>query len=208
MKVSFFTLCFSVLLTSHSYAASIFLVKKNVPMTEQELIRHDYFINAGKQHGLKKGMIIKVNRMVPFQDTSIVKLNEDLELPIAELKLIHVQNGLSVARVHKVLVDETTPIVDYPNVMIGDSVDLGSKRWPSSVTQKSAKLNNKEGSAVKPKPEEDGLNMNAATSMMENQLQQKKSEDKANTKPELKGAEKDQRANANILRGEMGSELQ
>ena len=121
-----------ILSTHRLYAdASIFFVKKSLMMENEQIPVHDYYLNAGKKDGLKAGMLVRVARRIPFQDTAMVKINEQLEIELVELKLIHVQDQLSVGRLYRSLLDENSPVLDYQSVMIGDRVQLGSRRWPA-----------------------------------------------------------------------------
>ena len=130
LSIIVFVLCFTVGAQEVFASTSVFYIKKSLMMKNDENPQHDYYINAGTEAGLKKGMVIKVHRKVPFQDTGVIKLTEQLEVPVVELKLIHVQGKLSVGRIHKNLIDRNSPVLDYSTVMLGDSVNLGSKRWP------------------------------------------------------------------------------
>ncbi|MFK8138307.1 MAG: hypothetical protein AB8E15_08110 [Bdellovibrionales bacterium] len=146
MKFILYVAMMLLMLTSYTekvFATSVFFIKKNIKMSNSEPVRHDFYLNAGANNGLKAGMVITVTRKVPFQDAVVLNISEELSVPVAELELIHVQGGLSVARLSKSLVSEGTPILDYSNVMIGDTINLGSKKWPKKRSRKNA---------AKPKP--------------------------------------------------------
>lgn len=158
LSILTFTMCLYLGTPSAFADTSVFLVKKSLKMENEAQPKHDYYINAGAKDGLKRGMVIKLFRRVPFQDTTMVKINEQLEIPIVELKLIHVQNSLAVGRVHKYLLGDNSPILDYSGVMLGDRVNLGSKRWPKkgerSVSSRSKTKNKKITKTTSPKKNE------------------------------------------------------
>ncbi len=137
-KILLFTLAFVLLDSSFAFAknASVFEVRKNIPMFEGDEIFHDYYINAGAEDGLKVGMKITLSRSIPFRDTGSGHISEDLVVPVANVEIIHVQQSFSVARRLKVNTAKNQPIVDYNNVMLGDKIDLTA-------------LNNKAGSGNK-----------------------------------------------------------
>ncbi|MAF89704.1 MAG: hypothetical protein CL674_00420 [Bdellovibrionaceae bacterium] len=178
--------------------ASIFYVKKSLKMENDEQPKHDYYLNAGQVDGLKRGMVVKVYRKIPFQDTGIVKLNEELQVNVMELKLIHVQDKLSVGRVFKSLIGDESPVLDYSAIMIGDQVSIASKRWPKKGE---AKVSMKPKSKPQPsqeKPVEEKSFASKSPEKMEN-----KTEQKIEQKKEI---EKDQRARQEVpVNGEFRS---
>lgn len=159
LSVILFSFCLLVGTPNAFAQTSVFYIKKSLKMQNDEVPSHDYYINAGSRVGLKRGMVVKVHRKVPFQDTGIVKLNEQLEVALVEIKLIHVQGGLSVGRLHKRLIDKSSPILDYSNIMMGDSVNIGSKRWPKKGERSAflPPIKKKKKVARKPKPKPKGV---------------------------------------------------
>lgn len=157
LSILLFSFCLIVGTPSAFANTSVFFIKKSLKMENDEKPMHDYYINAGSRVGLKRGMVVKVHRKVPFQDTGMIKLNEQLEIPIVEIKLIHVQGELSVGRLHKRLIGKDSPILDYSNIMMGDSVNIGSKRWPKRGERSAYKapVKKKKRVATKPKPRQE-----------------------------------------------------
>ncbi len=113
----------------HAKEAVVFDVRKTLQMNENQAVFHDYYVNAGKKDGLKDKMVITVTRKDPFKDTNLSKIEEDLVVDVAELELVHVQATFSIARIKKRLVG---PVLEFDTVMIGDRINLGSARMPSS----------------------------------------------------------------------------
>jgi hypothetical protein len=113
----------------HAKEAVVFDVRKTLQMNEAQTVYHDYYISAGKKDGLKNKMVLTVTRKDPFKDTNLSKIEEDLVVDVAELELLHVQTTFSIARMKKRL---SGPVLEFDTVMIGDRIDLGSARMPSS----------------------------------------------------------------------------
>ena len=77
---------------------TVFDVRKPIALSDKEIIQKDYYINAGSEAGLQKGMIITVIRKVPLYDTYQSRSAGDLTVPVAKVRIIQVQQGNSVAR--------------------------------------------------------------------------------------------------------------
>lgn len=104
----------------------IFDSRRPIAMSDKEKPQKDFYLNAGVEMGLKKGVTLNVQRRVPLYNTVTNSSAGDLQLHVAKIKIIHVQNRLSVAR----LVNESTPmdlpILEDSYILIGDRVDLTS----------------------------------------------------------------------------------
>jgi hypothetical protein len=118
--------------------ATVFEVRKNVKLDDSEPTVHDYYINAGKQDGLKEGMAVTVTRKDPFKDNSLSKIDENLVVNVAELDLVHVQATFSVGRIRKVNDTKNAPVLEFQAIMIGDKVDTASGRMAARRADNSA----------------------------------------------------------------------
>ncbi len=142
------SLCFLGLLTATASAdVTIFDVRKNLPMSDTEQVYRDYYISGGNESGLAVGQIITVQRRTPLYDTYQNRSAGDLLLKVAKIKIIHVQRGLAVARLHTEFGRENSPIVEDPFIMIGDRLDLSSATGGGA----SAKATGGEAEAETPK---------------------------------------------------------
>ncbi|MBI3558068.1 MAG: hypothetical protein HY074_17530 [Deltaproteobacteria bacterium] len=114
----------------YNHASDFFItsVIRELPMKSGEVLYKDYYINAGSNNGLKKGLIIEAVRKISAFDNINSKLVGDTSVKIAKLKLIHVDKGVSVARLVKYYDKETTPITGYDSVMIGDLIEVAEKQ--------------------------------------------------------------------------------
>lgn len=117
-------------------AVSIFEVRKRLAMTNDEVVPRDFYLNGGVESGLKPGMIVKVTRQVTPYDSYQNKSPGDLIVPVGELKVIFVQKGVSVARLHRIFDRSDLPILEDEYIMVGDEVDVGSARLESPSEKK------------------------------------------------------------------------
>lgn len=114
--------------------AIIFDIRRPVPMTNGEVLPQDFFLNVGSADGVKVDMVITVNRRQTIYDSYSNKSSEDLVVPVGQIRVIHVQQGLSVARIEKLFNRAMLPSLDYDGFMVGDRLDMGSARVQGSKT--------------------------------------------------------------------------
>lgn len=82
----------------------------------------DYYLTLGKNHGIAIGTKIEVLRRQSSYDVPNRKLHKDLTYPIARLKVIHTENGASIARLETMTSIERRPSLVPNAVAIGDIV--------------------------------------------------------------------------------------
>lgn len=104
----------------------IFDVRRSLPLEPGEPRYHDFYINAGPEAGFRKGSFVSVVRAIPVHDPIQNKQQGTLNIPVGRLHVIHVEKGITVARLHSELGDEERPTVEFEAIMIGDKVDLAS----------------------------------------------------------------------------------
>jgi hypothetical protein len=121
-----YLLLFFIALPSAHANLTIFDVRKNLPMSDKETVYRDFYINGGSESGMTVGMVITVQRRMPLYDSYQNRSAGDLQLKVARIKIIHVQKGLSVARLHSELARDTAPLLEDNFIMIGDQLDLAS----------------------------------------------------------------------------------
>ena len=112
---------------------TIFDVRKNLALSDTDKVYRDFYINGGTEAGLTPGMIITVQRRLPLYDNYLNRSAGDLDLKVAKIKIIHVQKGLSVARLHSEYDRSTSPLLEDNFIMVGDRLDLAT-----AVSDKSA----------------------------------------------------------------------
>ena len=91
-----------------------------------EVPRKDFYINIGTNQGIKVGSNVEVLRKMPTFDLISKRLEKDMLFPIAKLKVIHVEQSGAIARLDKMLPEESTPMITPNAVMVGDSVRLAN----------------------------------------------------------------------------------
>lgn len=143
---------------------SIFDVRKSLPLDPSDPVFYDFYVNAGPESGLKKGMYVSVVRKLPIHDPIGNKAQGTLSVEVAKLQIIHVERDISVARLASEFGSEDRPVLEFEAVMIGDVLDLSSvsmtapkesekrrKRSPSAAD--SSATASMETAAVTPAPE-------------------------------------------------------
>ncbi|OQW50353.1 MAG: hypothetical protein A4S09_00735 [Proteobacteria bacterium SG_bin7] len=126
----FFTILFSYVFMASLRAGAndimIFDVHKNIPLNNDEIVYKDYYINGGATDGIKKGMVLTVQRKSPIHDNLKNKSQGFLLNPMGRVQVIHVEQEFSIARLFSVQERDNTPITDLDSVMVGDLVDLAT----------------------------------------------------------------------------------
>lgn len=105
-------------------APAIFDVRKSLPMEPTEKAYHDFYINAGSEAGFKRGQFLPIRRSLPVHDPIQNKQQAVLTVPVGNVVVIHVDRGLTVARLVQELGNEDRPTLEFEAIMIGDHVDM------------------------------------------------------------------------------------
>lgn len=116
--------------------AVVIEVKKSVSLSKNDKVYKNYIINGGEDLGLGKGKIVDVLRRVPVHDPILNKAIGDLRIKVAELEIIHTENGISVARLFYQESPEDRPLLNYEAIMMGDRLDLSSIRVKTNLVIK------------------------------------------------------------------------
>lgn len=121
-----FVICLLVSNAAFAGDLTIFDVRKNLPMSDTEKVYRDFYVNGGSESGLNSGMVITVERRMPLYDNYQNRSAGDLQLKIAKIKIIHVQKGISVARLFSEFTRENAPLLEDNFIMVGDRLDMNS----------------------------------------------------------------------------------
>tara|TARA_B100000749_G_scaffold279661_1_gene273071 strand:+ start:54871 stop:55467 length:597 start_codon:yes stop_codon:yes gene_type:complete len=121
-------LALATLISIQVYAkdVNIFDVRKTLPLSETEKVYQDFYVNGGSERGLKPGMLVTVTRRLNPYDTYQNKSPGELNVAVGRLKIIHVQEGVSVARLHSLYSRSSRPVLEYDYLMVGDKLDLNT----------------------------------------------------------------------------------
>jgi hypothetical protein len=82
----------------------------------------DFFINVGSSQGIKPGTVLEVSRKMPTYDLLGEKLYKEIVFPIGTIKVIHVEQGVAIARLDAMLPSDKTPAFSPRAIMVGDLV--------------------------------------------------------------------------------------
>ena len=98
---------------------------QDLPMGHDgEVIRKNYYVNMGSSQGVKKDSVLDVFRIVSIQNPYDNKKRVNYKVKIGELKVVHSSEDASIAMVGEYEKEESTPIFDLPQFMIGDHVSI------------------------------------------------------------------------------------
>lgn len=117
-------------LAAHSRGAefTVTSVIREFPMKAGETAYRDFYVNAGTNNGLRAGVYLDAVRKMPVYDNLNSKLSGDTGVKIARLRVIHVSRDMAVARLVKLYEKESTPLIGFDTVMIGDLIEVSEKQ--------------------------------------------------------------------------------
>lgn len=126
--------------SSSAFAADLAIVnvKRNIQLSEADPVYRDYYINAGEDSGLKKNMVVTVERKTAPKDAQGANSFGDIKIPIAQIKIIAVYKSLTIAREFKLISRKDQPVVDQVGIQVGDLVTLKDSfidRLPSQADE-------------------------------------------------------------------------
>ena len=114
--------------------AVVFEIRRPISLDPEKTAPKDFYINGGSEMGLKKNMLIVVNRRSTLYDAYKNSSPGDLHVPVGQLRIIHVQKGLSVARLEKMVNRKNLPQLDYDAIMVGDTLDMETAKMATRKT--------------------------------------------------------------------------
>jgi hypothetical protein len=88
----------------------------------------DFYVGLGQKDGLKKGSSLDVYRKTASFDALTQKHAGDHMIPVARLKIIHVESGTAIARLEQYVSMAMEPVLSTQSVMVGDWVRPSAKR--------------------------------------------------------------------------------
>jgi hypothetical protein len=103
---------------------SVIEVRRNIPLADTDPIYKDFYISTYGDGGLKKNMVVTATRKITIKDATGANSFGEITVPVAQLKIISVQNRIAVAREFKLVSREDEPMIDQIGPMIGDKIDL------------------------------------------------------------------------------------
>lgn len=116
-----------ILIISQSiFAADISVVdvRRNIPLSDDEPVIKDFYLNAGVDDGIKKNLVVTVYRGLNIRDASGAQSFGEIIVPVGQLQVVSVYPKLSVAREYKVISRDENAMLEQPGIMNGDKVEL------------------------------------------------------------------------------------
>ncbi len=101
---------------------SIVDIRRNIPLSDEEPVYKDFYLNGGETQGLKKNQILLVTRKQTIRDASGTHSFGEISIPVGELKILALYKNLSVARFHKLLSRDENPMLEQTGLLVGDIV--------------------------------------------------------------------------------------
>lgn len=124
---------FSPYLVAQQKDVTIFDSRKNITLADDEPAYRDFYLNGGTEMGIQTGMVIDVTRAISLYDAYQNRSPGELLVRVGQVRIIHVQGGLSVARAYSLYSREDRPMLEDDFIMIGDRLDLGSAKMESNL---------------------------------------------------------------------------
>ena len=128
---------------AHADEITIFDMRKSLAMSDTDKSFRDFYLSKGGAAGLRPGMIVTVKRKMPLYDNFHNRSAGDLSIAVGQVKIIHVEKDLSVAREYSHFSREDMPLLEENFIMVGDEVDLSSATTDSKVKGKKAEVEEK-----------------------------------------------------------------
>lgn len=106
----------------------IFSVVEDLPMgNDNEVLRRNYYINAGSNQGITNGTTLDVYRVISKANPYNNKKRINYKIPIGQLEVIHSEDDSAVTYIKKLNMNVKDPIFEINSFMIGDHVSVHVK---------------------------------------------------------------------------------
>lgn len=145
LSVLFFLSLFPTLQSAFADEINVVDVKRNITLSDEDLVYKDFYLNAGEGSGLKKNLVVNVKRKIQVKDASSKSMG-DFETLVGQLKIIQVSDKVTVGREFKLFPRDEEAMIDQSGIMTGDRIDLASafidtsKPKRAAASEESAKL--------------------------------------------------------------------
>jgi hypothetical protein len=129
---------FSILFFTYKSLAQIQIiqVKRNIPLSDEEPVYKDYYIAGGAKEGLRLSLVVPVTRWVNLRESNQAQ-DQSLKIlePVGWLRIIFIQDHLSVARLYEGANYMSSPVLDQPGILMGDIVSLERSFIPKALSK-------------------------------------------------------------------------
>lgn len=126
MKPWGFLLLASMLTAQQTFAQdlSIVDVRRNITLSDDDVVYKDFYLNGGEGDGLKKNLVVTVMRKIQVRDANGSQSYGEIQIPVGQLRVIATYGKVSVAREYKLLSRDELPMLEQIGMMSGDRIDL------------------------------------------------------------------------------------
>jgi hypothetical protein len=106
----------------------IYSIAQDFPMgNKDEVLKKNFYVDMGKNQGLKKGSLLEVYRVISILDPYESKKRFNHKIKVGELKILQAEDLSSIATLNQLEKEDETPVLDVSNLMIGDIVNAKVK---------------------------------------------------------------------------------
>lgn len=124
-----------VTLSAQAESMTVVNVRSNIAMSDEDPVYRDYVIDVKDSNSLKKNLVVLIKRKVRLKNSDAKDVG-DVETAVGQLKIIHVDKKVAVAREYKIVPRENEITLDYTSIMVGDEVDLTGAFIDSKTSKK------------------------------------------------------------------------
>ncbi|OFZ31570.1 MAG: hypothetical protein A2622_03020 [Bdellovibrionales bacterium RIFCSPHIGHO2_01_FULL_40_29] len=117
-----FFILFLLTITLQAAEIEVVDVRRNIPLSDEEPIYRDYILTADST-ALKKNLVVQVKRSLKMRTAEAKDIGE-IETTVGQLKIIHVDKKIAVAREYKLIPREEEVMLEQIGIMTGDYIDL------------------------------------------------------------------------------------
>jgi hypothetical protein len=106
----------------------IYSIAQDIPMgNKDEVLRKNFYVDMGKNQGVKKGSLLDVYRVVSVLDPYENKKRFNHRIKIGEVKVLHAEETSSIGVLNNLEEADETPVFEIGKLMIGDIVTVKVK---------------------------------------------------------------------------------
>lgn len=108
---------------AQSTPPSVFDVRRNIPLSDTAPIYRDYYLTGGSSSGLRANTVVTAYRKLALRDAGGSQVLGEINVPVAQLRVLFVNDKVAVARELKAADRERVPMLEQPWVLVGDLIE-------------------------------------------------------------------------------------
>ena len=103
----------------------IYSIAQDIPMgNKEEVIKKNFYVDMGKNQGVKSGSVLDVYRVISVLDPYESKKRFNHRIKIGEVKVLHAEETSAIGILNKLEEGVDTPVFEIGKMMIGDIVTV------------------------------------------------------------------------------------